>query len=419
MIGQSVERSTPWVSGISWRPSRQSIAGIVVVIGAIWLSVIMADTDSLLPALWILGIAFGFTLQRSRFCFASAFRDLFLFGSARMMKAILLGVAIASLGFAVIMYNEVPFPAFGALPQEARIMPVGPSTVLAGLLFGFGMVIAGGCSSGSIYRVGEGYVASAVAVAGMVLGLAVLAAQWNWLWDLWINREPRIWIPAELGLGYRGATVLTLLGLGLVFLLLTWWEARNGVVTPAAPAKPAVGGSFGERLRAVWRRVMVDGWSPMVGGATLGVLSILVYSVHMPWGVTGELNRWATNVLDFTIGAPHHLSGLDSIGGCAALMAHTGFFTHPFAMTEGLFVGALIGALFSGEFKLRFPPQRRRYVQALGGGAIMGYGAGLAIGCTTGALFSSVASLSISGWLFGLALAGGAFIGVKALRFIP
>jgi hypothetical protein len=49
----------------------------------------------------------------------------------------------------------------------------------------------------------------------------------------------------------------------------------------------------------------------------------------------------------------------------------------------------------------------------------MGYGAGLAVGCTTGAFFSSVASLSVSGWLFGVALAGGAFVGVKALRFIP
>jgi uncharacterized membrane protein YedE/YeeE len=404
---------------IRWLPGRQTIAGIVVVLVAIGLATVMAGEDSLLPSLWFLGIAFGFTLQRSRFCFASAFRDLFLFGSARMMKAILVGVAIASVGFAIIMYNEVPFPSFGALPQEARVMPVGPSTVIAGVLFGIGMVIAGGCTSGSIYRVGEGYVASAVAVVGMVIGLALLASQWNTLWELWINREPRIWLPGELGLGYGGAVIVTLVGLGLVFLLLTWWEARNGVESPVPPARAAAGGTFSDRLRGVWQRVCVDGWSPVVGGATLGVLSILVYSVHMPWGVTGELNRWAENVLDVVGTAPHELHGLNAIGGCAALMAHTGLFTHPFAMTEGLFVGALIGALFAGEFKLRFPPKRRRYIQALGGGIGMGYGAGLAVGCTTGALFSSVASLSVSGWLFGLSLAVGAYVGVQILRHIP
>ena len=38
------------------------------------------------------------------------------------------------------------FPAF------AGISPVGPTTLIAGLLFGFGMVIAGGCMSGNLYR---------------------------------------------------------------------------------------------------------------------------------------------------------------------------------------------------------------------------------------------------------------------------
>jgi hypothetical protein len=49
----------------------------------------------------------------------------------------------------------------------------------------------------------------------------------------------------------------------------------------------------------------------------------------------------------------------------------------------------------------------------------MGYGAGLAIGCTIGAFFDSIASLSLSGWLFGIAIAGGAFFGVQAIKRIP
>jgi uncharacterized membrane protein YedE/YeeE len=85
----------------------------------------------------------------------------------------------------------------------------------------------------------------------------------------------------------------------------------------------------------------------------------------------------------------------------------------------GLLPGALVGALFAKEFKLRFPRTPRRYLQSLGGGILMGYGAGLAIGCTIGAFFSSIPSLSVSGWLFGLALAGGAFLGVQVIKRIP
>jgi uncharacterized membrane protein YedE/YeeE len=58
-------------------------------------------------------------------------------------------------------------------------------------------------------------------------------------------------------------------------------------------------------------------------------------------------------------------------------------------------------------------------MQSLVGGIFMGYGSGLAIGCTIGAFFSSIASLSVSGWLFGAALAGGAYLGVQTIRRLP
>ncbi len=143
-----------------------------------------------------------------------------------------------------------------------------------------------------------------------------------------------------------------------------------------------------------------------------------MYMVHMPWGVTGELARLSNAIMStLNFAAPEAL-GLSDLGGCSGLSDETGLFTHTFAVTAGVLPGSLIGALFAGEFKLRFPREAKRYVQALGGGVIMGYGAGLAIGCTVGAFFSSIPSLSISGWLFALALSGGAFLGVQAIKRI-
>ena len=57
----------------------------------------------------------------------------------------------------------------------------------------------------------------------------------------------------------------------------------------------------------------------------------------------------------------------------------------------------------------------KQVVAAVLGGLIMGYGARLAGGCNIGALFSSIASLSLSGWVFALFLLVGAFIGSKLL----
>ncbi len=397
------------------KAQRQPVIAVLVLIGAVALSFVMANSDPALVPLWFLGIASGFTLQRSRFCFTAAFRDLFLFGDGRIMKGVLAGIAVATVGFGIIMYNIVPFPAFGALPEQAHILPVGLSAIVGGLLFGFGMVLAGGCVSGSLYRVAEGYIGSWVSTAGIVIGLGLLSQTWNIWWSLLISNEPKVWLPAILNLGYGGGVVLTLIGIASGLLLVLWWESRAGVIVPDLSGKVEPQNSFGEKIRALWQAIFVRGWPAVVGGAILGGINILMYMVHMPLGVTGELSRWSNGIMSAVGFSPPVLLGLSEIGGCAALATESGIFSHTFSVTVGLLVGAFAGALFAGEFKLRFPSKARRYAQSLFGGIIMGYGSGLAIGCTIGAFFSAIPSLSVSGWLFALALATGAFFGTKAI----
>jgi len=380
----------------------------------------MTGRDPRLPYLWLLGIAAGFTIQRSRFCFASAFRDLFLFGSGRIMKGVLVGLAVNAAGFAIMMRNLVPFPRFGALPAEAHVLPVGASTVLGGLLFGVGMVLAGGCVSGSLWRSAEGYAGSWVAIAGVIVGLGVISQSWNWWWRTLIAHEPKIWLPAHLSLGYGGALALTLGGLLSAYLLILWWETRSGVFAASASSPDTAGEtSFEKRLSASAHRVFVSGWSPVVGGGVLGGINILMYSVHMPWGVTGELSRWANGLMGRAGWRPPRPLGLSHVGGCAARANEVaGVFSHTFSVTVGLIAGAFAAALLAKEFKLRFPRHARRYVQSGAGGVLMGCGAGLAIGCTIGSFFSSIASLSVSGWLFGAALFGGAMAGSQLIKRI-
>jgi len=175
--GRSIKAALemPWAvgNGVFKGVPPQSVAALTVLVAAAAMAILMSQTEAVLAPLWLLGMAAGFTLQRSRFCFASAFRDIFLFGSSRIMRGVLMGLGVATIGFAIIMYNDVPFPAFGALPREAHILPVGMTAVTGGLLFGFGMVMSGGCVSGSLYRMAEGYVGSWVSIAGGHSGLGI------------------------------------------------------------------------------------------------------------------------------------------------------------------------------------------------------------------------------------------------------
>lgn len=394
-------------------------AAVVAALVAIYL-VAQASSASL-AVFWSVGLGVGFVLQRARFCFTSAFRDLFLLGQGRTMRGILAGLIVATLGFAMVMATIIPNASVGALPNDAHILPLGPATVIGGLLFGFGMVIAGGCVTGALYRMGEGYVASWVAMGGVLLGLYTLNRTWNWWWDNSISDDPFVWLPADLG--YAGAIVLTIAGLVAAYVGVMWWERRAAGNMPVIPIKrrePAPPASVADDIRVIGRRVFRQEWSPLAGGIALALLNVLLFIRYRPLGVVGEVSRWANDIGDSLGAGVGTLKGLDGLAGCAPVLAEgASWFTDAFMLNLGIVAGSFASAMFAREFRIRAPRTPRRYIQSFGGGVIMGYGAGLGLGCTIGAFFSAVPSLALNGWVYALALAGGAYLGVQVIRRFP
>jgi len=85
-------------------------------------------------------------------------------------------------------------------------------------------------------------------------------------------------------------------------------------------------------------------------------------------------------------------------------------------MSISLVGGAAVMALLSNEFKLKWP-SRELAAWALLGGALMGIGARLGLGCNVGAFFVRTANGDVSGWLFGLGMTGGAWLGVRFFKW--
>lgn len=405
-------------AAVAWRVRARHLAlGLAAAAAAFVILVGMASSNRLLAVFWLFGLAFGFVLQRSRFCFASAFRDLFLLGDARVMKGIIAGLAVATAGFAVLMARLLPEVGFGSLPVGATVLPLGVHTVLGGVLFGTGMVLAGGCTSGSLYRAGEGYVGSMVALLGIMLGLEISSHTWNWWWEAHISRAPLIWFPEQLG--YLGGTLLTFGGLLVAFLVISWWEFRTSIMLSIKPDAAHVASSFGEHLRALGHTVFVKGWPVVVGGIALATLNVFLYTYRHPWGVVAGLGIWADKLASAVNLGAGDLLGRSSLAGCAFEPDTASALSHMPLLNLGVIAGAFIAASLASEFKLRIPKQPRRYVQSIGGGVLMGYGAGLALGCTVGAFFSAIPALALNGWVFAGALVAGAYVGVKVLNRMP
>lgn len=140
----------------------------------------------------------------------------------------------------------------------------------------------------------------------------------------------------------------------------------------------------------------------LLGGVFLGVFTILHYIVlQSGWSITGAF-FWLDDIL-----------GLAEASQPASVLIS--YSIPPNVRNLGLFAGALISALFAGEFKLKKIRSRKQVIMAVSGGLLMGYGAGIAGGCNITSFFTAAAALSLSGWVFMLFLFAGAFAGVKLL----
>lgn len=377
------------------------VAGAAVAAGLVAWAIFLHDSRGREASFTVAaGAAFGAILQRSRFCFASAFRDLFLMKKRRVAMGLLAALAVGSVGYIVVFGAQLPDARAGYLPRTAHVTPAHVHLVLGGLSFGLGMVLAGGCISGHLYRLGEGSLLAPAALAGLVPGYWLGYALWNFLWVKAVATAPLVWLPASLG--YAGALGLQLAVLGGAAALLL----RTLPAPAPPPAEPLDG-------KAALRKVFVEGWPAWVGGAAIGVLAMLVLYRTRPLGVTSEIGR-LTLLAGRAIGlAPARVEGLEGLKGCWE--AGTETLTQGALFLIALVAGSLAAALEAGEFRIR-SGRPRAFAMAFGGGILLGFGAMISLGCTVGTFLSGVMAFSLSGWLFALGLVGGAWAGSRVLR---
>lgn len=198
--------------------------GLMVLILMIAAGLLLARFVSGAVAMfWLFGSLFGFILQKSRFCFTAAMRDPCITGSTSITKAVLIAFAIASIGLTAIKYGY--FANGLAIPGQSYVMPISLATAVGGVMFGIGMVIAGGCASGTLMRVGEGFAMQLLALAFFIAGSLWGAHDMGWWSVNFIAAAPKIFLPDVFG--WLGAIVIQLLIIACLYVAADLWERKK------------------------------------------------------------------------------------------------------------------------------------------------------------------------------------------------
>lgn len=316
----------------------------------------------------VLGTALGIVMQRGRFCVTGMLRDISLAHTWRPFTALLIVIAIHAVGIAGLTTAGIIQPEYDLFPPYA--------VIVGGFLFGIGIVLAGGCASGTWYRSGEGLVGSWFAL--LFYGLSAAAMKTGALAGLnsWLRSK-------TVGL----TTVHGSLGISV------WWLA-----IPFAAFAAGLAAYF---LRSESTPVSLQsGWKKPLHLYTAGVLVGLLGVIAWPLSAATGRND-GLGITSPTANLTNFLVTGESARIDWGVM-----------LVLGILVGSFIAAKATGEFRVRVPDATQT-VKSIAGGTLMGIGAAWAGGCTVGNGMVQTGLFTYQGWVALAAIAAGVFVAAK------
>lgn len=341
-----------------------------------------------------LAFAFGAIAQRTGFCTMGSVSDVVAFGDWTRMRQWLLAIAVAMAGTTLLDATGL-IDVRRSFYTTERFTPV--AYVVGGLLFGFGMVLAGGCGSRSLVRAGAGSLKSLIAV--LVLGLVS-------------------YITLRGGLALVRVGVLESIGVtlstrqDLPSLLATWTDARDAWRVGLGLSVAGGLAWFVLRDRNFWT------FDNLLAG--LGIGSVIVGV----WYVSGHLGYLEEHPLTleptFLRTNSRQMESLSFVAPIAWTLDYLMFLsdtskelTIGIVAVAGLLAGSAAQALVSGRFRWEGFRDTEDTANHLVGGALMGFGGVTALGCTIGQGLSGVSTLAAGSFLALSSIIAGAVLGVR------
>jgi uncharacterized protein len=343
-----------------------------------------------------LGVVFGAVAQRAHFCTMGALADIVTMGDWTRLRMWALAVGVAVLGFntmAALGWVDATDSVY-ARPQLIWL-----SNLLGGALFGFGMVLASGCGSKTLVRIGGGSLKSLVVFC--VLGLAAYATL-RGLTAVW-RVDTVDTVRVELPVGQDLAS------------LLAW---ASGMARPQASA--LLGAVVGGALLA-WVLARPEGRSADTWLGGLGIGAVIVGG----WWVSGVLGHVAEHPVtledSFLATSTRSMESFTFVAPIAytldwlILYSDTNkLLSFGVASVVGVIVGSAAMALASGSFRWEGFAGTEDTANHVIGAVLMGIGGVTAFGCTVGQGLTGLSTLSLGS---AIAVAGIVAGAVAALRY--
>ena len=327
----------------------------------------------------VIGIVFGFLVARTNFCTMGSISDILSFGSYNRFRSWLLAAATAMLGVWVIQ-------GAGMVDTSMSMYRTGDfgwgGNIIGGLVFGFGMVFAGGCASRNLVRAGGGDLRSMVVLIVMgIFAYMTIAGPLAYM-RIWVfggGSEAPTPPSIAFALSDQLGLSLTWVGMGLGFCIFALAAVR----------------------RPIWQHLKTMFWGGLVAGA------IVSGWIGTQWIATHGFEELPVVTHTFSAPIGESLIYLMSASGNSVSFA-TG-------SVLGVLIGAFLGSIFKGHFRWEACDDARELRRQIFVAALMGVGSVLALGCSVGQGLSAFSTLAYGAPVTLICIMIGAAIGLRQL----
>lgn len=163
------------------------------------------------------GIGFGYFVQRAGLCFAHGLGEIFMGMGKRICRFFIIIFVITSAGFLLSGYVS---PELGLKPI-GQIRGHGFFNLLAGILFGAGIFLNGGCILGTLRQMGEGNMIYLIVFISFIPGMALVVHVINPILQDGYNVQNAL-LP-----NLFGASAPWITGILIILSLIWFWGIRR------------------------------------------------------------------------------------------------------------------------------------------------------------------------------------------------
>ncbi len=351
------------------------------------------------PSLYItwggLAIAtvFGYIVYVTNFCTMGSISDFLSFGDFRRFRSWLLAAAVAMLGVAVLQ-------EYGVADYRSTMYMAPTLTwfanVAGGLIFGFGMVLSGGCISRNLVRAGSGDLRS-----GFVLLVAGLFAYMT-IGGLLGPIRVALFGSATIDLAAMGMETQ---GLGDIIARVTGMALEQStMIALAVLAGGLLVYCFVDRS---FRKSPVH----IIAGVGIGLC------VVAGWALTGLAQDDFADVPVALASLSYVRPAGDTLDYLMRATAYDspGFNVMSFA---GVLLGGFIGALSKGKLGMSTFADKSDTLRNTFGAALMGIGGVVALGCTVGQGVTGFSTLAVGSGITLIFIVLGGIGGIKYMEWV-